>query len=46
LNNNDIFVSTALKGMSKNEIKKYKFSGSLFKIKTNIKGIQPKSFKI
>ena len=46
LNNNDIFVSTALKGMNKNEIKKYKFSGSLFKIKTNIKGIQPKSFKI
>ena len=46
LNNNDIFVSTALKGMNKNEIKKYKFSGSLFKIKTNIKGIKPKSFKI
>ena len=46
LKNNDIFVSTALKGMTKNEIKKYKLSGSLFKIKTNIKGIQPKSFKI
>jgi len=46
LKNNDIFVSTALKGMNKNEIKKYKFSGSLFKIKTNIKGIKPKSFKI
>jgi xylono-1,5-lactonase len=46
LNNNDIFVSTALKGMSKHEIKKYKHSGSLFKIKANIKGIQPKSFKI
>ena len=43
---NEIFVSTALKGMSKNEIKKYKLSGSLFKIKTNIKGIQPKPFKI
>ena len=46
LNNNDIFVSTALKGMSKHEIKKYKLSGSLFKIKSNIKGIRPKSFKI
>lgn len=46
LNNNDIFISTALKGMSKHEIKKYKHSGSLFKIKTNIKGIQSKSFKI
>ena len=46
LNNNEIFVSTALKGMNKSEIKKYKFSGSLFKIKTNVKGIQPKPFKI
>ena len=46
LSNNEVFVSTALKGMNKNEIKKYKYSGSLFKIKTNIKGIQPKSFKI
>ena len=46
LSNNEVFVSTALKGMNKNEIKKYKHSGSLFKIKTNIKGIQPKSFKI
>ena len=46
LGNNEVFVSTALKGMSKNEIKKYKHSGSLFKIKTNIKGIQPKPFKI
>ncbi len=46
LNNNQIFVSTALKGMNKSEIKKYKFSGSLFKIKTNVKGIQSKPFKI
>ena len=46
LKNNEIFVSTALKGMKKNEIKKYKLSGSLFKIKTNVKGIQPKPFKI
>ena len=46
LQNNEIFVSTALKGMNKSEIKKYKHSGSLFKIKTNVKGIQPKPFKI
>ena len=46
LKNNEIFISTALKGMKKNEIKKYKLSGSLFKIKTNVKGIQPKPFKI
>jgi len=35
-----------LKGMNKSEIKKYKHSGSLFKIKTNVRGIQPKPFKI
>ena len=46
LKNNEIFISTALKGMKKSEIKKYKLSGSLFKIKANLKGIQPKSFKI
>ena len=46
LQNNEIFVSTALKGMNKSEIKKYKHSGSLFKIKTNVKGIQSKPFKI
>ena len=46
LKNNEIFVSTALKGMNKSEIKKYKLSGSLFKIKTNVKGIQSKPFKI
>ena len=46
LTNNDIFVSTALKGMNKKEIKKYKPSGALFKIRTNIKGIKSKSFKI
>ena len=37
-NNNELFVSTALKGMSKEEIKKYPLSGSFFKIKTNSKG--------
>ena len=46
LKNNEIFISTALKGMKKNEIKKYKLSGSLFKIKTNVTGIKPKTFKI
>jgi len=45
LKNNEIFVSTALKGMNKSEIKKYKFSGSLLKIKTNVEGIKPKPFK-
>ena len=45
-NNKEIFVTSALKGMKKNEIKKYNFSGSLFNIKTNIKGIVSKSFNI
>ncbi|RZO62247.1 MAG: SMP-30/gluconolactonase/LRE family protein [Candidatus Pelagibacterales bacterium] len=44
--NNEIFVTSALKGIKKKDIKKYKFSGSLFKIKTNIKGIISKSFNI
>ena len=46
VNKNEIFVTSALKGMKKNEIKKYNFSGSLFNIKTNIKGIVSKSFNI
>ena len=44
--NNEIFATSALKGIKKKDIKKYKFSGSLFKIKTNIKGLMSKSFKI
>ena len=43
---NEIFVTSALKGMKKNEIKKYNLSGSLFNIKTNIKGIISKPFSI
>jgi len=46
LKNNEIFVSTALKSMNKSEIKKYKLSGSLFQIRTNVKGIQSKPFRI
>ena len=45
-NNKEIFITSALKGMKKNEIKKYKYSGSLFKIKTNVKGIVSKPFSI
>ena len=42
--NKEIFVTSALKGMKRNELKKYNFSGSLFSIKTNIKGLVSKSF--
>ena len=44
--NNELFVSTALKDMNKEEIKKYPLSGSFFKIKTNSKGKKTISFKM
>ena len=46
VNKNEIFVTSALKGMKKNEIKKFDLSGSLFNIKTNVKGLVSKPFKI
>ena len=46
INKNEIFVTTALKGMKKNEIKKLSLSGSLFNIKTNVKGMISKPFYI
>ena len=45
-NNYELFVTSALKSMNKKEIKKYKYSGALFKIKTNVKGIKQKKFKL
>ena len=44
-NNSELFVSTARKDMSFNELKKYPLSGSLFRIKTNIKGKKTMAFK-
>tara|TARA_Y100001970_G_scaffold274030_1_gene373146 strand:+ start:1545 stop:2456 length:912 start_codon:yes stop_codon:yes gene_type:complete len=44
--NSDLFVTSALKGMKNSEIKKFKFSGSLFKIQTNAIGINQKKFVI
>jgi len=43
--NNELFISTARKDMKEHEIKKYPLSGSLFKVKTNLKGKKPVSFK-
>ena len=43
--NNELFISTARKGMKPKEIKKYPLSGNLFKIKVNLKGKKSKSFK-
>ncbi len=44
-NNKELFVSSARKSLNKNELKKFHYSGSLFKVKTNIKGNYSKSFK-
>ena len=45
-NNTDLFISTARKSMNKTDLQKFKFSGSLFKVKTNIKGKPTRSFKL
>ena len=44
--NNELFITTARKGMKLNEIKKYPLSGSLFKIDTNSKGKKMECFKV
>ena len=46
INKDELFVTSALKGMKKKEIKRFSLSGSLFNIKTNSKGTDSKSFKI
>ena len=43
-NNNELFVTTATKGMISAELRKYRYSGSLFSVKTNSKGILQKKF--
>ena len=44
--NNELYVSTARKDMKKDEIKKYPLSGSLFRVRTNVKGTKATSYKI
>ena len=44
--NNDLYITTALKGLKKIDKKKYNLSGSFFKIKTNSKGMTSKSFNV
>ena len=43
-NNSELFVTTATKGMSKADIKKFSYSGYLFSVKTNTRGILQKKF--
>jgi len=45
-NNSELFITSAIKGLKKSDIKKYKLSGSLFKIKTNCKGVTSKPFSM
>ena len=45
-NNNDLYITTALKGLKEIDKKKYNLSGSLFKVKTNSKGMNSKSFNV
>ena len=43
-NNSELFITSATKSMSKNDIKKFKHSGSLFRVKTNTRGFLAKKF--
>jgi sugar lactone lactonase YvrE len=43
-NNTEIFVTTAKKSISKSELQKYIFSGSLFSVKSNMRGLTQKKF--
>ena len=42
--NNELYISTARKGLKNYDLKKYPLSGSLFKVKVNLKGKICKSF--
>ena len=44
--NSEVFVTSALISMNKKEINKYKYSGALFKIQTNVTGITQKKYNI
>ena len=45
-NNSEIFITTATKGMNKQDLQKYRYSGFLFSVKTNVKGFLQKKFII
>jgi len=43
-NNSELFVTSAKKSLSKKDLRQFKLSGSLFRIKTNVNGIIAKRF--
>jgi len=42
--NNQLFVTSATKGLNKSDLRKFKYSGCLFSVKTNTRGILQKKF--
>ena len=42
--NNQLFVTSATKGLNKSDLQKFKYSGCLFSVNTNTKGILQKKF--
>ncbi len=45
-NNSELFVTTATKGMNKADTRKFSYSGCLFSVKTNTRGILQKKFTV
>jgi len=45
-NNSELFVTSATKSMNKRDLQKYRLSGALFSVKTNMKGFIQKKFII
>ena len=43
-NNQELYVSTATKGMNKADLRKFRYSGFFFSVKTNAKGVLQKKF--
>jgi sugar lactone lactonase YvrE len=42
--NNEVFITTATKNMNKADLQKFRYSGALFSVKSNVKGILQKKF--
>jgi sugar lactone lactonase YvrE len=45
-NNKEVFITSATKGMNRADLQKFKYSGSLFSVKSNINGMLQKKFTL
>jgi len=45
-NNKEVFITSATKGMNRADLQKFKFSGCLFSVKSNINGMLQKKFNL